>query len=72
MRDRETQIQFLEQAERHIAEGELRIAEQAERVARLRRHGHDVTEADRLLTLFRDTQAQQLAHRDLILKELTQ
>lgn len=39
-------------ARRHVAEAERVVAEQTERVQRMRSHGHDVTEAERLLETF--------------------
>lgn len=60
----------MRQAERHIADGERHIADQERLVAELRREGRDVTKASSLLALFRDTQAGQIVHRDLLLKEL--
>ena len=65
-------VQHLEQAERAVTEGERHLAEQEERLAELWRDGHDVTQAESLLKVFRETQAQHIAHRDLLLKELAQ
>lgn len=65
-------MQFLQQAERHIADGERHIAGQERRVAELRREGCDASRARSLLALFRDMQVQHVAHRDMLLKALRQ
>jgi hypothetical protein len=68
--DRATQIRHLEQADRHVAQGERHIANQEERVARLARHGHNVTEARMLLDNFYRSQTLLIQHRDQIRQEL--
>lgn len=70
--DRLKQLQHLAEAERNIAGGEHRISEQELRIADLDCRGHDTTLARSLLETFRITQAQHLALRDHILRELTQ
>lgn len=57
-------------AEKVIAAGTRRIADQEQRVSELDRHGHDTTRACSLLALYRRVQAQQIAHRNLILRLL--
>ncbi len=47
-------------------------SKQEQRVFRLRRKGHNATEAQSLLETFRSTHAQQVAHRDLLLMELVE
>lgn len=44
----------LDLVRQHIAEGEARIARQAILIARFKEHGLDTTEAETLLTVFRD------------------
>jgi hypothetical protein len=68
--DRAMQLRHLEEAERHVAQGERHIAEQEERIADLARHGHDTTEARRLLNNFYASQVQH--NRDRIRKDLKQ
>lgn len=70
--DRAMEIRHLEQAERHVAQGNRRIFEQEERVAQLARGGHSVTEARRLLDNFCASQALLVQHRDQIQKNLEQ
>lgn len=60
----------LEEAERHIAEGGLRISNQRALIAKLIASGHDPTQARELLASFLLSQAQHIAHRDTILSEL--
>jgi hypothetical protein len=57
-------------AEKVIAAGTRHIADQEQRVSKLDRHGHDTTQARSLLALYRRVQAQQIAHRNLILRLL--
>ena len=70
--DRETGIQLLKQAERHVALGEKHIADQERRVAERGRNGLNVTRLRRLLDLFRDMQTQHVAYRDFLLRALRQ
>lgn len=67
---RDIQLAHLQEAERHVAVGERHIAEQERRIAELDRDGHDTKQARELLETFRTLQAEHLAHRDHILKEL--
>ena len=67
--DRQTQMRHLAQAERHVSLGARLIAEQERRIAML---SLGVMEARRLLEAFLETQAQHIAHRDLILRELNE
>ena len=55
--DRATLLDHLAQAERHAADGERHIARQEELVAALDRDGHDTTEALKVLSTLRSTQA---------------
>jgi hypothetical protein len=66
--DRDMALEHLVQAERIIAEGERHIDHQERAVAELDRDGHDTQEALALLAMFRRTQAEHLAHRNLLLE----
>lgn len=66
------QLRHLEEAERHIAQGLRHIADQERIVADLEQGGHDAVQARRLLENFHATQAQHVAHRDHMLRELEQ
>ena len=70
--DQFKQLQHLAKAERNVAGGEHRISEQELRIADLDCRGHDTTLARSLLETFRVTQAQYIALRDHILRELAQ
>ena len=61
MNDRAMHLRHLQEAKRWVAEGERHIAEQEQRIATLRRDGHDVTKAESLLEVFYQTQAQHIA-----------
>jgi ferritin len=67
---RDIQFAHLQEAERHVATGERHIVEQERRIADLDRDGHDTTQARALLETFRTLQAEHVAHRDHILREL--
>jgi hypothetical protein len=69
---RSMQFRHLAEAERHIALGAQHISSQELRIADLELHGHNSTLARSLLETFRLTQAQNIAHRDQILRELGQ
>jgi hypothetical protein len=69
---RAMQLRHLEHAEQQITEGDRRIANQEERIARLSSHGHRVVEAKKILATFRVSQTLFIRHRDLILQELGQ
>jgi len=45
----------LEKARRHVREGEQLVSQQAIRVERLRRNGHDICLAEELLVAFEQT-----------------
>ena len=64
--ERSFEIGHLEQAERHVAEGEQHIARQRELIAELERDGHDTTTAIELLRTFEQSQAGHIADRDRI------
>jgi hypothetical protein len=63
--------QKLAQADRHIAEGNGRIARQVEMVCELDRHGHDTTHAWSLLEAMEDAVAAMDTHRQQIVRGLT-
>jgi hypothetical protein len=70
MPDPAMEREHLSAAERHIVEGEERITMQMLLVDRLRKEGHDVMEAERLLLTLRETLVAWNGHRDQILQEL--
>jgi hypothetical protein len=49
-------LAHLEQAKRHLHEGERLLAEQRARIEQLRRDGHRTAPAEALLTQFEETQ----------------
>jgi hypothetical protein len=57
-------------AERHIMEGEQRVARQQKLVDRLEHDGHDVGDARALLAQFLELQALFIADRDRLRAEL--
>jgi len=59
----------LDEAERHVREGQLRLGRQLAFVAELRDVGSRVNEAEALLTTFIDVLASFIARRDRLLKE---
>ena len=67
---REMELRHLELANRHIAEGEQRIAEQKALIAGLERRGRDTTTVNELLAAFEEALELMMRHRDLILEEL--
>ena len=68
--DRAMLLDHLEMAKRHVAEGEVHIANQKIILAELERDGHDTVEARRLLANFLDLQELHRADLDRILSEL--
>ena len=70
--DRAMEERHLVEADRHIAEGEVRRARQLEIFKRLTAGGHDVTEAQRLWDSMTDVLVTVRAHRQLILLRLGQ
>jgi hypothetical protein len=69
-RHRAIEEQHLAEADRHIAEGKERRAQQVELVERLVAAGHDTAEAQRLLDNITDLLVTARAHRRLILRRL--
>jgi hypothetical protein len=64
------QLQHLVEAQAHVRHGAMHVFDQEMRIVDLELHGHDATLARAVLENFRCTQAQFVAHRDLILIEL--
>jgi hypothetical protein len=60
----------LAQADRHIAEGEARLARQADLIARMVADGRDTALPEELLDTMERTLAAMRAHRELILREI--
>jgi hypothetical protein len=60
----------LAKADRDIAEGERRVAEQIILIEQMRKDGHDTTLAKELLRNLEQTLEQWYAHRQLILDAL--
>ncbi len=56
-------------SERHIAEGEQRVAEQIALIEQLARDGHDTTDAQALLETLQQSLALMYDHRQQILDE---
>jgi hypothetical protein len=71
-RSQEMELRHLVLANRHIAEGQQRIAKQKARIAGLERMGRDTTTSNELLKTFEETLELMMRHRDLILQELSQ
>mgnify|MGYP005817339777 CR=1 FL=1 len=70
--DRTTELKHLIDADKRVAQGEHHIARQEQLIAELDIHGHDATMARTLLDTFRRCQAEHVAHRNLVLRELQQ
>ncbi len=70
MPDRSAEQEALAKAESDIADGERRVTDQIVLIETLRRDGHDVSEAEKLLQTFRATLVAWYGHRDEILLEL--
>ena len=68
--DRNILLQHLAQTERHIAEGEEHLAQQALLIEKLERHGRGSEDARALLKTMTETQALHKQDRDRVLKEL--
>lgn len=57
-------------ADRHIVDGERRIAEQRVRISRLRKSGLDTREARRLLHKFEEILREMFRHRAMIVQQI--
>ena len=69
--DRNILLQHLAQTERHIAEGEEHLAQQALLIEKLERHGRGSEDARALLKTMTETQALHKQARDRVLKGRT-
>ena len=67
---KQRQRQHLAIADRHIAEGAARIAQQAELARKLDEGGHNTTEAKDLLRVLQQSLDAFKAHRDQIFREM--
>ena len=70
MADRQQEREHLILADRHLAAGNRRIAEQIILIRTMTEQGQDTTEARKLLRNFEDTLEIWHAHRELILDAL--
>jgi hypothetical protein len=70
MSDQRLEQEHLAEANRHVAEGEQRVADQKALIEKLASGGHDVTASRVLLATFEDTLRQMIGHRKMILREL--
>ena len=68
---KQRQRQYLATADRHIAEGEARLAQQAEIVRELGADGHNTTLANDLLGVMRRNLDVMNAHRQQIVRALS-
>jgi hypothetical protein len=68
--DRQMELAHLRRADRHIAEGERRIAAQAELVKRMRKELQPLGPAEELLRLLRETMVEWQRHRAMIVAAL--
>jgi len=68
--DRTLLLGNIEEAERHVVTGDLRIQRQREVLERLRLGGHDTSEAESTLTQLEELQAVVIAHRDWLVQAL--
>ena len=68
--DRALLERHLQQAYRHVAEGERHLAQQRAIVAELERNGHDAVEARRLLANFTASQQLHIEGRDRLERQL--
>jgi hypothetical protein len=70
MPEAEKETRELAVAERHIVEGEERVTNQILLIEDLRRDGHDVTDAEKLLRTLQGTLVAWQGHRESILQTL--
>jgi hypothetical protein len=68
--NKQMEREHLAKADLHIADAERRIVEQEIRVTTLAADGRNVTEAEKLLRLLRETLVQFRKHRELILEAI--
>jgi hypothetical protein len=72
MEERNTILAHLEQARRHVADGERHVAHQREIVAQKERDGHDTVTSKQLLEQFEQLYTMYVAERDRLEKELVE
>ena len=70
MPDRATEVENLALADRHIAEGEARIAEMEALMARALAAGEDATASQQTLAAMREAMVQFEAHRTAIVQTI--
>jgi hypothetical protein len=70
--DRKMQLNHLAIAEKAVLDGERYIQNEEQMISDLDGAGHDTTLARATLATFRRSQAQHIAHRDLLLEMLQQ
>jgi hypothetical protein len=70
MSDIQQEREHLAQADRHIAEGETRVAEQIALIERMAKQGQDITLAEEFLRNLEQSLEQFRNHRQLILDAL--
>ncbi|MBM0206165.1 hypothetical protein JNW90_26490 [Micromonospora sp. STR1s_5] len=68
--DRQLEVEHLAQADRHVAEGQVRVDQQQARLAALGESGFDTALAERLLETLERTLIEWRAHREEILRRL--
>jgi hypothetical protein len=68
--NRQTIVDQLTEAERHVNEAMMHVAEQRGLVARLERNGYDTTNSREVLTVFEECLARHIADRDRLITEL--
>ena len=68
--DKQVVQRHLHATERHIVSGESIIARQMALIARLKRNGHDTTEAEGWLAELERIQDMHVAHRERLMEEL--
>ena len=66
------ELAHLRLADRHIAEGEVRISDQVARVEKLQARRYPVAQAEEMLELLRTTMVVWHQHRNLILAALSE
>ncbi|HEX8842454.1 MAG TPA: hypothetical protein VF757_09155 [Sphingomicrobium sp.] len=70
--NRQMELRHLELADRHIAEGEQRIAAQLDLVERMRGREQPLASAEHLLELLRSTMVEWRRHRSMIVAALAE
>jgi hypothetical protein len=68
--DRQTLLDHLALAERHVSEGEIHVSHKRELVARMEHDGHETGMARALLRRFEELRAIHIADRDRLRREM--